>query len=148
PHEGGKRFDRGSLEYSILRRWIAAGLQADPADARAPRRLEVTPRSRVLVEPLDSVALQVKVHFNDGTVRDVTSLTVFEPSNLLATIDRGGVVHRQGMGETAILVRYLDHQATVELAFVPARPDFVWKAPPENNFIDRHVFAKLRTLRI
>ena len=52
------------------------------------------------------------------------------------------------IGETTILVRYLDRQATVQLAFVPARPGFAWKDVPENNFIDRHVFAKLRSLRM
>src|SRR5207253_2945507 len=31
---------------------------------------------------------------------------------------------------------------------VPARPDFVWKNPPVNNYIDDHIFAKLRTLRM
>jgi hypothetical protein len=148
PHEGGKRFDRQSLEYGILRRWIAAGLNPDPPNAPLPRRLEVTPASAVLVGPIDSVALQVKAVFSDGQVRDVTSLVVFEPSSLLVKVDRAGVAHREGMGESAILVRYLQHQATVQLAFVPARPGFVWKAPPENNFIDRHVFTKLRTLRI
>ena len=43
------------------------------------------------------------------------------------------------LGETTILVRYLDHQAAVRLAFVPGRPDFVWSDPPENNFIDHLV---------
>ena len=31
---------------------------------------------------------------------------------------------------------------------MPARPDFVWKSPPENNYIDEQVFTWLRTLRI
>src|SRR5213078_3402811 len=70
------------------------------------------------------------------------------PSNLVARVDAAGVVRRQSMGETAILVRYLDQQAVVQLAFVPARPGFVWKDVPEANYIDRHVFAKLRTLRV
>src|SRR5207247_37333 len=36
----------------------------------------------------------------------------------------------------------------VRLAFVPARPDFKWQNVPEHTYIDHHVFAKLRTLRI
>jgi Protein of unknown function (DUF1549)/Protein of unknown function (DUF1553) len=31
---------------------------------------------------------------------------------------------------------------------VPARPDFAWPDVPEVNYIDRHVFAKLRALRM
>ena len=34
------------------------------------------------------------------------------------------------------------------LAFVSARPGFVWREPPANNYIDEHVFTKLRTLRM
>ena len=86
--------------------------------------------------------------FSDGRTRDVTGLAVFEPSNLVVRVDRDGVVRRQSLGETTILVRYLDRQAAVQLAFVPARPGFAWNDPPENNYIDRHVFAKLRTLRM
>ena len=31
---------------------------------------------------------------------------------------------------------------------MPTRPDFHWSDPPEVNFIDRHIFAKLRALRM
>ena len=86
--------------------------------------------------------------FSDGRTRDVTGLSVFEPSNLVVRVDRDGVVHRQSLGETTILVRYLDRQAVVQLAFIPDRPGFVWNDPPENNYIDHHVIAKLRTLRM
>src|SRR5438132_12185026 len=34
PHEGGLRFGKDSLEYDILRRWIAAGM--DPDDLSTP----------------------------------------------------------------------------------------------------------------
>src|SRR5208283_3378547 len=42
----------------------------------------------------------------------------------------------------------LDQQVSVPLAFVPARPDFVWSNPPEVNIIDKHVFARLKQLRM
>jgi hypothetical protein len=147
PHEGGKRFDRASREYRIFRDWIAEGMRFDSPDTPVLRRLEATPRQRVLVEPEESVALRVRAIFSDGTSRDVTRLAVFEPSNLGIRIDAEGIARRQSMGETTILVRYLDRQTAVQLAFVPARPDFIWPNPPEANYVDRHVFAKLRTLR-
>ena len=78
----------------------------------------------------------------------MTDLAVFEPSNLVARIGTDGVVTRNRFGETALLVRYLNRQATAQLAFVPARPGFVWHDVPEANYIDRHVFAKLKTLRV
>jgi hypothetical protein len=45
-------------------------------------------------------------------------------------------------------VRYLDQRVSARLALVPNRPDFAWSTPPENNYIDHHVFAKLRTMRV
>src|SRR5439155_19911530 len=84
----------------------------------------------------------------DGKPRDVTRLACFEPSSLLVKVDAAGVAARQGYGEAAVLVRYLDRQAVARLAFVPARPGFVWQDVPEANFIDRLVFAKLKSLRV
>jgi hypothetical protein len=102
----------------------------------------------VLVEPETTTALQATAVFADGTRHDVTRLAVFEPSNLLVKVSAEGVVTREQPGETTVLVRYLDQQVPVRLAFVPARPDFVWRDPPAANFIDEHVFKKLRALRM
>jgi hypothetical protein len=148
PHEGGPRFAVGSREYEILRGWIAGGLRPDPEDAPRLRRLDVTPAARVLLDPDDRVRLRVMATFSDGLQRDVTSLAVFNPSNLGASVAADGTVTRNRFGETTILVRYLDRKATAQLAFVPARLGFVWHDVPESNYIDRHVFAKLKTLRL
>jgi hypothetical protein len=148
PHEGGRRFLPGSPEFRILRDWIAAGLPPDPPETPVLRRLEVSPPEQVIVAPLDHLRLQVRAIFSDGSVRDVTRLAVYEPSNQAATVTPAGEVRRQQLGDTTILVRYLDRQAAVALAFVPARPGYVWRDVPEANYIDHHVFARLRVLRL
>jgi Protein of unknown function (DUF1553)/Protein of unknown function (DUF1549) len=148
PHEGGKRFSADSIEYDLLRRWIAAGIRPDAENIPTLRSLEVTPSQQFLIEPVDRIALKVKATFSDGSQRDVTRLAVFEPSNLLTRVDADGIASRERFGETAVLVRYLNRQATAQLAWVPARKDFVWKEVPEANFIDRNIFAKLRLLRM
>jgi hypothetical protein len=148
PHEGGRRFPVGSPEYVLFRRWIAQGAHPDAPGSPVLRRLSVTPVERVLIEPAAALRLRVEAEFSDGSKRDVSRLAVYEPSNETATVAPDGKVQRQKFGEGAVLVRYLDRQATVRLAFVPARPGFVWKDVPENNYIDRHVFARLRTLRL
>ena len=112
------------------------------------QRLDVTPRQQVLSAPANEVALHVTATFSDGTSRDVTDLSVFDPSNLVIRVGRDGVVHREAFGEASILVRFLDRQAVVQLAFLPARPHFVWIDPPENNTIDHLIDAKLRTLKM
>jgi hypothetical protein len=147
-HEGGKRFGIESPEYSILYRWVADGARPDPSGAPRLTGLAVTPGEQVLVEPADTVKLCVRASFSDGSTRDVTGLAVYETASLVARVGGDGIVQRQSAGETAILVRYLDRQETVRLAFVPARPGFVWREQSEANYIDHHVFARLRLLRM
>jgi hypothetical protein len=148
PHEGGRRFAVDSRAYELLRRWIDAG--APGPEEKAPRlvELEVTPPARVVFEPEVGVQLAVTTHFDDGKQFDVTDLAVYETSNMLATVSGTGLVQRKMIGETTVLVRFLGAQQAVSLAFMPAWPDFAWSDPPPANYIDRHVFAKLKTLRI
>lgn len=147
-HEGGRRFRPDSPEYEIVRDWILAGAADDVETAPRLERIEVTPASAVLVEPRDSVQLQVVAHFADGTTHDVTRLAVFDPAERIATASHEGLVERQSFGETTVLVRYLDRQVAVPLAFVPARPDYAWSAAPPANYVDEHVWGRLRELRM
>jgi hypothetical protein len=148
PHEGGLRFRKDSEEYAVLRNWIEQGTPKDPPDAPVLRRLEVSPAEQVLVEPADRVQVHAAAVFSDGSRRDVTRMAVYEQSTELAKISHDGLVVRQRPGEVAVVVRYLNCQETVRLAFVPARPEFVWQDVPASNYIDEQVFAKLRTLRM
>lgn len=148
PHEGGRRFSVGSAEYALVRRWIERGCPDDPPDAPRLVRLEVSPTEQFLVEPKRELTVRASAVFSDGRRRDVAGLAVFESTNPKVEVTSAGLVRGAAPAETTIVVRYLDRQATVQLAFVPARPDFVWQAPPANNFIDTHVFARLRRLRI
>lgn len=93
---------------------------------------------------------QITAHaeFSDGSVRDVSSLAVYELSQPIAEVSHNGFVSGQAVGETTIIVRYLNQQAAVRLAFVPDRPDFIWNGPTPANFIDELVFTKLKTLKI
>lgn len=114
-----------------------------------PSRLEVEPGFRVLHAPGRWHQLGVRAHFANGEVRDVTRLTVFASSEeAIATVDGAGLVEFHRPGEVAILCRYLDTIRSVPLAYLQPRPGFVWRAPPENNFIDRHVHAKLKQLSL
>ncbi len=148
PHEGGLRFKRDSEEYRVLARWIVDGCRDDVASAPKLLRIAVTPLQQVLTEPKREVQLNVQAHFSDGTVRDITSRAVYEPANNLVRVSHTGLVQSEGSGETTVLVRFLHEQLPVRLAFIPSRPNFKWSAPRENNYVDKHVFAKLRSLRI
>jgi hypothetical protein len=90
----------------------------------------------------------VTAHFSDGKKRDVTRLAVYEPSVSFVSASADGRVRFAEFGEATVIVRYLNRQMPVRLAYVPARPDFVWSDPPAANYIDEHIFAKLRSLRM
>ena len=147
-HEGGQRFDVGSMEYNLLRSWIAEGLPNDLATAARLQRIVAGPTEQVLVEPADRVQLAVTAIFDDGATQDVTRLAVYEPTGSRAKVSHAGLVEKQGNGETTVLVRYLDQQEAVRIAFVPARADVNWQNPRSFNYIDEEVHAKLKTLRI
>jgi hypothetical protein len=148
PHEGGLRFKKDSEEYRILANWIAQGGLDDIETAAKLTRIEVAPRQQVLAEPQRELQLTAKAFYSDGTARDITSLAVYEPANNLVKVSHDGLVQSEGAGETTILVRFLQEQLPVRLAFIPSRPGFQWSAPRERNYIDRQVFTKLRLLRI
>ena len=148
PHEGGLRFKKGSPEHRVLRQWIAEGCPDDVATAPKLQRIEATPKQLVLVEPTREVQLHAKAFFSDGTTRDITTSAVYEPANNLVKVSHDGLVQSDGYGESTVLVRFLGEQMPVRLAFIPARPGFKWSALQENNYVDKEVFAKLRSLRV
>lgn len=148
PHEGGARFKKGSDEYRIIRDWIAQGARDDFDTAPKLQRIEVTPLLQVVSEPKREVQLAARAFYSDGSASDITSSAVYEPANTLVKVSHDGLVHADGLGETTVLVRFLDQQLPVRLAFIPARPNFKWSQPEEGNYIDKNVFTKLRSLRM
>jgi hypothetical protein len=149
PHEGGLRFRQDAPEYATLRAWVAAGAPRDGDGVPVLRSLEVTPAQQVLVEPARETKITATAVFSDGSRRDVSRMAVYEQSAERAKVSADGLVSRGDRdGETTVIVRYLNCQQPVRLAFVPARPDFAWHAPPAKNVVDEQVFAKLRTLRM
>lgn len=147
-HEGGKRFTKDSLEYDILRRWIAAGAPRDATNEPTVTSLEVTPKSQILLEPDFKARLTAKATYSDGTVRDVSRIAIYEPANLAMHASSDGLITAEDPGETTVMVRYLNQQVPVRLAFVPARPGFKWSNPKPYNSVDRFIDAKLKTLRM
>ncbi len=151
-HEGGKRFDKDSPEYDILRRWIAAGAPNDRKTAPRLTGLRVSNTDAVLIEPKHELALRVTATFSEGSKRDVTRLAVYEPTDTLTHVTLNGRVTRGEMApkrvESTVIVRYLERQLPVRIAFVPKQSDFKWSDPPTANMIDEHVFAKLKRLRM
>ena len=141
-HEGGKRFAPDSPEYAALLAWLREGAPDSGGDRAKLTKLEVTPTERVLIEPERRCSCARSHDFADGTQRDVTRLAVLRAEQHADNArSHGRLVTRDRSGESTVLVRYLDQQVPVHLAFVPARPDFVWSEPPADEL---HRRARLR----
>lgn len=147
-HEGGQRFRKDSPEHKLLRAWIAQGAADDAATAPGLDRLTVTPLEKVVIEPARTLRISPKAIFKNGEQRDISKIAVYESSNPAVKVSNDGEVESFAPGEATIIVRFLGQQVPVRLAFIPARPDFKWARPSENNNIDRHIFAKLKSLRM
>ena len=148
-HGGGRRLVKDELPYEVLRDWIAQGCQLDPPDAPKCVKLDIYPRKRILMRPAHTQQIVALAYFSDGSVRDVTRLACFSSSDeAVATVEPDGLVIGQDRGEAAILVRFLDKLESATMMFLKEIPGFHWNSPPENNFVDHHVFAKLEQLQI
>ncbi len=150
PHGGGKRLFREMPEFDVLVRWIAEGVRQDPPGTVDPVRLEFLPGKRTLKLP--NAAHQqtaVQAVFPDGSSRDVTHLAKLTTSNEdAAVISRGGMVEASEKGEIAVIARYGDLIQSTRLTYLRDVPGFKWVDPPVQNFVDGHVYNRLRLFQI
>lgn len=146
-HEGGKLMEAGSPEYQQFLNWIARGAPLDSAEQGIVRRLSVTP-ARQTLKTGDSCRLRVGAAFADGSVEDVTALCSFESrDSAVVTVDRAGMIRACGPGDAAVVARFRA-QPVMSVLLVPGESRAAFPEVTENNFIDRHIFDKLRQLHV
>jgi hypothetical protein len=147
-HEGGLRLARSSKAFEFLHDWIAQGAKDDPVGPAAVR-LEILPESRVLMAPASTQQLIARVRYSDGLLRDVTPICYYDSSNPeIAEVDPEGFVRFKTRGEVAIIAHYLNLVANIRLTHLIEVPGFVRADVPQDNVVDRAVFAKLNRMRI
>ncbi|SMP65561.1 Ig-like domain (group 2) [Neorhodopirellula lusitana] len=149
PHTGGKLFERDSDLANTLRNWIRAGAPDDVGDVPDVAGIAVSQPSLVFDKAGKSMDLRVTATYADGSTRDVTDLALFGTNNpSVADIDSEGGVTAKGPGDTTVFARFSRFTVGAEVIVLPPSEGFAWPNPPENNFIDGHVFARLQKLRI
>lgn len=149
PHVGGRRFAADSPFAKLFRVWQTEGARDDTQPVQV-KSLLVAPDRRVLHAPAQRQQLAVRATFDDGHSADVTHLTTFSSTDLaVADVDRSGLVEFHRQGEVAILCRFCGEMQSVRLMHIAApSTDFRWPNPPEHNFVDTHVFSKLKPLNL
>lgn len=147
PHGGGKRMEKESYEYRMIRRWIEQGMPYGSESDPVVTKIECLPDGRVLSQNQEQ---QVTVYatYSDGSREDVTRMALFEPNDaeLAETNETGLVTTLDLSGEVAVMARYQGQVATFR-ATIPLGVE-VTNTPPVKNFIDEAVFGKLKVLGI
>lgn len=148
PHVGGVRTQQSHAHYEMLRRWIAQGARFDGQAARV-ERIDVQPHDPVLPRPGLRQQMVVWATYADGTRRDVTREAFVESGDIeILAAEEGGLLRLLRRGEAPVLVRYEGAYAATTLTVMGDRTGFVWHDQPQYNFIDQHVDAKLRRVKI
>jgi len=145
PHGGGERIAKDTFDYKLIRRWIAQGMPKGDPKAATVSHIEVFPQHRIMARG-GTQQLSVVAVYTDGSTEDVTHTAQFEANNKdMAEPDPAGLVQvYQQTGDVAVMVRY-QSQVAVFRATVPLGAP-VGELPVANNFIDEHVFNKLKML--
>jgi hypothetical protein len=122
PHGGGRRLERGTPDYQVLRQWLRDGTPGPIAKEPQVAKIAVVPTERILPKVGEKQRLIVRATYTDGTSRDVTDQTRLNTLNdAIASCTPEGLVTSIGKGQTAIMVRY-GGQATVATMIVPFMP--------------------------
>ena len=150
PHGGGRRLEPGKPAYETLRRWIGQGMPDDGADSARPRLLGITvsPDARLMATG-DTQKLTVTARFSNGQTQDVTHLASLEPNikGVVAVDEHSGSVTMGTLpGSVAVMARYQDKVSVFRATLPVGAP--VGALPPERNFVDQAVFARLKEVGI
>lgn len=149
-HEGGKRFEPGSWQHHVLRKWIQSG--AAGVNEQTPEfvRMDVTPHEILANSPAEEFTLRAVAVWSNGVQEDVTPLCRFQTNNdEIATVDAQGRVVVQHPGDTHVVVFYDNSVVPVEV-LLPVSDERGDKYPPVSTptKIDELVVGRLKKMGI
>jgi hypothetical protein len=144
------RLEAGSPDYQALLQWIRTGAPfGDEGEKQVPtvERVEVLPREIVLQGGARQ-QLVVTAYLSNGRQEDITEQVQYVANDAgIADVSETGVVQAKKKGETNVLVRTLGYTLSADVGVVE-KPIDKYPAVAARNYIDRYVFAKLRTFQI
>lgn len=149
-HEGGTVMRAGDAMHETMRRWIAEGARDDAEETPVLTGIEVLPGEAVLEGAGAAQRFMVVARYSDGATRDVTDMAILSSSDdATLAIDAAGVATAGDRGEVYVMARYGTFAVVAQAIVIPAGGTLDW---PEDavarNYIDGHVFDKLRKLRL
>lgn len=150
-HGGGLRLKKDSEAYKLLVKWIEQGMPYSPPGDATLVAIEVEPKEGSYAKQSKQV-LKVKAKYSDGSQRDVTHLADLSSTEKeIARVSEDAVVRvGETSGEAVIVARYMG-LVDVSRVTVPAEKvlaESYYAALPVNNYVDRHLYARLAKLAL
>jgi hypothetical protein len=149
PHEGGKRFDRNSQSFMLIRKWIEDGALPPSHFKSTTTKLEIIPAEIFLEGETNSFPIKVLATGKFKNQSNVSSFASFETSSPLISVSNEGKVVCDDFLEGSITARYQDQQVSARIIRIPTRSPILTKEFPKPlNYVDLHVNKKLEKLKI
>lgn len=150
-HGGGRRFAPDSADYRAILAWVRSGAPFGESPGETGisiTRIEVYPKELAL-RAGESRRLLVTAYLSTGRVEDLTDQVLYL-SNDPAVVEaaEGGVLRAGQSGETSILIRAAGHAVSAQVGVIGPALAAGHPSPAPRNYIDRHVFAKLRKFHL
>ncbi|MBM3803062.1 MAG: DUF1553 domain-containing protein [Acidimicrobiia bacterium] len=150
PHGGGERLKLDSRDYQTILNWVRQGARyGDEGDQQivTVKRVEVFPTETVL-DPQGKQQLLVTAFLSNDRQEDITDQVLYLPNNPeVVAVDPDGRMEALKTGETAVMIRAAGSAISARVGVI-AKPIENYPVIPRRNFIDEHVFAKLRRFNI
>ncbi len=149
PHGGGLMFRPDSAEHQALLDWIRNGATYPEEDSgERLDRLEVLPEE-VVLDSTGTHQLLVLAHFADARQEDVSDQVRYVVSDgSVAEVTESGLLRAKKGGETLVTIHGAGRSAHGLRVVVVADPILDYPPVERSNFIDEHVFTRLRRLSI
>lgn len=119
-HGGGRKMEKDSDEYKLVRRWIGAGTPFGKETDPTVSKITIYPDHRIMTRN-NKQQFAVYAHYTDGTIEDITRRAQYESNDQeIAIVEMSGLVRTLSLsGEAAIMARFQGHmgvfRATVPL---------------------------------
>ncbi|MBO0697690.1 MAG: DUF1553 domain-containing protein [Zavarzinella sp.] len=147
PHEGGKRLEAGSVDYEIIKQWLANGAPRPNPKPVAVTALTVEPARRVGPAGFTQ-QLRVVATYADGHSTDVTHWAKFDSLDEgVVAVTPDGRVRTIGKGQGAAMARF-EGQAAIATFVVPNKDKLELSGWVDRNVIDTLAAAKFREIGI
>ena len=147
-HGGGQLMTSASDEYGTILEWLRQGTPYGAGSTRL-ERLEIHPGEQVLAGAGRRQSVVVVGRLSDGSTRDLTAKVRYSVKDeAVVTLDDDWTVTAKAPGMTTVMARAMGKAATAQFIVVERSPSRGLRFPEPANFIDGHVFDKLRSVGV